>query len=64
MSLYHGVNNYIALLLFSTEYFKDLLNYAYSSNNPARREREEAGFMFFMDFCEECEGNTIIIVKE
>ena len=53
----------IILFLCSTEYFKDLLNPVYSTNNPARREREEAAFIFFMDFLEECEGSTIIIVN-
>ena len=43
----------------SIEFFKDLLNPLYSTNNPVRREKEEAAFIYFLDFLEECEGRVL-----
>lgn len=37
-------------------YFKSILEAVFSQNDPQRKRKEEAAYIYFMDFIEECEG--------
>lgn len=38
-------------------YFKSLLKTEFCETNASKRAKEEATYMFLLDFIEECEGN-------
>lgn len=38
------------------EYFKSIFDVNFSKDDPPRRKKEEAAYIYFMDFIEECEG--------
>ena len=44
------------LIVFNADYFCSLFDAKFSTNEPERKVREEAAFVNFMDFLEECEG--------
>ena len=50
-------NNY-----FNTAYFHSLFDAKFSTkfNDPERKAKEEAAFVHFMDFLEECEGKIYL----
>jgi hypothetical protein len=43
-------------------YFKSLLAVNFSEKGIEAREKEEACFIYFLDFLEECEGNLGSII--
>lgn len=55
MMMYVGIpkRNYIAFHYL--EYFKNLFKVEFSID-PCTKEKEEAAYIFFMDFLQECEG--------
>ena len=40
------------------EYFKTILKAKFSTDNVPRKTKEEASYIYFMDFLEECEGTS------
>ena len=44
---------------YTTEYFKLIPKAVFSCNDSQRKKKEEAAYIFFMDFIEECEGTTL-----
>ena len=40
-------------IFFLTEFFKNTFKCVFSTNNPQRKAKEEATYIFFMDFLEE-----------
>lgn len=43
-----------------TAFLKSLLDASFSTNNPVKRTQEEAAYIYFCDFIEECEGMLIL----
>ena len=50
------------IVFWNAEYFKSLLSVSFCENAPPRRAKEEATYIFFLDFIDECEGMEIGLV--
>ena len=46
-------------IIFNAAYFHSLFDAKFSTNDPERKAKEEAAFVHFMDFLEECEGKIL-----